>query len=106
VFIYTPANYALNLKDTSIFTLNSFNLNYFSVQEQDTIKNPKQAELGQLLFYDPILSGNNKRACASCHKAELAFTDGLEKATDFDKQHQLNRNTPTLLNTIFQKIFL
>ena len=30
---------------------------------------------GRLLFYDPILSGNNQRSCASCHKPEQCFTD-------------------------------
>jgi cytochrome c peroxidase len=33
-------------------------------------------ELGRRLFYDPILSGDSTQACASCHKQNLAFTDG------------------------------
>jgi cytochrome c peroxidase len=33
-------------------------------------------ELGRHLFYDKRLSGNETQACASCHKQELAFTDG------------------------------
>lgn len=33
-------------------------------------------ELGRHLFYDKRLSGNNLIACATCHKQELAFTDG------------------------------
>lgn len=38
---------------------------------------PAKVELGKLLFYDKILSGNQNIACASCHHA-LAFTsDGL-----------------------------
>jgi cytochrome c peroxidase len=35
--------------------------------------------LGRRLFYDPILSGNNQVACATCHQQHLAFTDGLAK---------------------------
>jgi cytochrome c peroxidase len=33
--------------------------------------------LGKKLFYDPILSVNNKQSCASCHKQENAFSDPL-----------------------------
>jgi cytochrome c peroxidase len=33
--------------------------------------------LGRQLFYEKALSLNNTVACASCHKQELAFSDGL-----------------------------
>lgn len=36
--------------------------------------------LGQHLFYDPILSGDNTMSCSSCHDPKLAFTDGLAKS--------------------------
>ena len=32
--------------------------------------------LGRMLFYDPILSSDSSMSCASCHRQELAFTDG------------------------------
>jgi cytochrome c peroxidase len=35
-----------------------------------------KVELGRHLFYDQRLSVNGKQSCASCHKQELAFTDG------------------------------
>lgn len=38
---------------------------------------PDQARLGQLLFYDKILSGNQNISCATCHNVDLAGTDGL-----------------------------
>lgn len=38
---------------------------------------PKQAELGQLLFYDRILSGNRNIACSTCHHPSLGTADGL-----------------------------
>lgn len=38
---------------------------------------PKQAALGQLLFYDKILSGNRNIACATCHHPQLGTADGL-----------------------------
>lgn len=38
---------------------------------------PKLAEIGQLLFYDPVLSGNRNISCGTCHHHELASGDGL-----------------------------
>ena len=35
------------------------------------------AEAGQLLFYDPILSGNRNIACATCHHPAHGTSDGL-----------------------------
>ena len=35
-----------------------------------------KVELGRYLFYDTRLSVNGTQSCASCHKQELAFTDG------------------------------
>ncbi|SLN32614.1 cytochrome-c peroxidase [Ruegeria meonggei] len=35
------------------------------------------AQLGQLLFYDPILSGNRNISCATCHHPDLGTSDGL-----------------------------
>ena len=45
--------------------------------------NPMTVEkvaLGRFLFYDTRLSGNQTYACATCHKQDLAFTDGLPQA--------------------------
>lgn len=38
---------------------------------------PAQAKLGQLLFYDRILSGNRNIACSTCHHPDLGTGDGL-----------------------------
>lgn len=38
---------------------------------------PALADLGQLLFFDPLLSGNRNIACATCHHPSLASADGL-----------------------------
>jgi cytochrome c peroxidase len=105
LFPYTPVNYAIDLKSDKVFERASFNLNYFSVQAIDTIGNALQVELGRFLFFDPVLSGNNQRACASCHKPDMAFSDGLQKGRGFINGNALNRNTPSLLNTVFQKHF-
>ena len=48
------------------------------ISEQDFHPfDPKQAELGRLLFYDPILSGNQNIACATCHHHDFGSADGL-----------------------------
>jgi len=38
---------------------------------------PAQAKLGQLLFYDKILSGNQNISCGTCHHHDLGGSDGL-----------------------------
>ncbi len=45
--------------------------------------NPMSAvkvELGRRLFYDKRMSGTGTQSCASCHRQELAFTDGKARA--------------------------
>ncbi|CAA9198159.1 hypothetical protein FLA105534_01978 [Flavobacterium bizetiae] len=66
---------------------------------------PEKIALGKKLFNDPVLSGNNTRSCASCHHAEKAFTDGLERAVSLDGKSMIQRNTPTLTNIAFQRVF-
>jgi cytochrome c peroxidase len=78
-----------------------FNADYFAPDKQAHYS-PEKAELGKLLFFDPILSDNNKRACASCHKPELAFTDARIKSVSFGHD-QLPRNSPTVINSGFQR---
>lgn len=56
-----------------------------------------QVELGKYLFYDPILSRDSSVSCATCHKQELAFTDGLPKGIGIRDQ-EVTRNSPTLAN--------
>jgi cytochrome c peroxidase len=46
----------------------------------DNAMNAAKVELGRYLFYDKRISLNGKESCASCHRQELAFTDGLARA--------------------------
>lgn len=41
-------------------------------------------ELGRMLFYDPILSGDGTQACASCHMQSAGFTDAARFSTGID----------------------
>ncbi len=53
--------------------------------------------LGRMLFYDPILSGNNEQSCSSCHQQKYAFTDG--KRVSIGATGAVGyRNTMTLTN--------
>ncbi|SMX23850.1 Cytochrome c551 peroxidase precursor [Boseongicola aestuarii] len=38
---------------------------------------PEKAKIGQLLFYDKILSGNRNISCGTCHHHDLGGSDGL-----------------------------
>ncbi len=63
------------------------------------ITNPG-ATLGRVLFYDPQLSLNNSIACASCHKQELAFSDGVASSKGFAGK-STPRNSMAILNAGF-----
>ena len=65
---------------------------------------PDKVALGKLLFFDPRLSGDNKMSCATCHRPDKAFGDGLPKAKGAGGK-TLKRNTPSLLNVGFKSIF-
>ncbi|WP_109466786.1 cytochrome-c peroxidase [Albibacillus kandeliae] len=80
-------------------------------------------KLGQLLFYDPILSGNRDVSCATCHHPRFATSDGLslglgdggiglgpDRVTDPANlpEERIPRNAPALFNlgaTEFTRFF-
>jgi cytochrome c peroxidase len=85
----------------NIFNLKAWNPYFYSPDRRSTY-NKTQADLGKMLFFDPLLSGNNERSCASCHNPKLAFTDGAQKSMAFDANSNVMRNAPTLINAAFQ----
>ena len=60
--------------------------------------------LGKKLFYDPILSGNNTKSCASCHRADYAFTDFLSLSIGVGGQLGV-RNSMPIINLAWQPQF-
>jgi cytochrome c peroxidase len=60
-----------------------------------------KAELGRRLFFDPILSGDRTRACATCHIPDLAWGDGRARAAT-RQQGDMDLRTPTLINIAWQ----
>lgn len=56
-----------------------------------------KTKLGQLLFFDPILSGSRTLSCASCHNPALSWGDGLPRSIG-EKRTPLPVRAPTLLD--------
>ena len=44
----------------------------------DNPSTPQRVALGRLLFWDPVLSGQQDVACASCHHPDFGYADGLD----------------------------
>lgn len=58
---------------------------------------PDKRLLGQVLFHDTRLSGDESISCATCHPLDRAGADGLQFSKGIN-DHQLSINTPTVLN--------
>lgn len=95
-------NRLLRQEAKTIFDADAFNVDAFSPGPAFHITAAKTA-LGEKLFYDTRLSGTGTRSCATCHRPDLAFTDGLAKPADIhDPAKLLKRNVPTLINAALQ----
>ena len=84
----------------------------------DNPSNPSIVELGRLLFWDPILSGNKDVACATCHHPDFGYAEnldisigvngvGLGSARHFNEENSIpfvQRNSQSVLNTAFNGI--
>lgn len=58
-----------------------------------------EEELGERLFFDPILSRDSSISCASCHKPEHAFAD--DQPLSGGVFHRTGtRNTPSVMNLV------
>jgi cytochrome c peroxidase len=99
---YNSYNSCVDIRKNSIFDITSFD--HYLNHDADKASQARVL-LGQTLFFDPVLSGNGKRACASCHQPEKAFTDGLTKSLAFEPGESVMRNAPTILNACLQTAF-
>ena len=67
-------------------------------------EDPTEVALGERLFQDVRLSGDNALACATCHRLEHGGADGLPHAmTATGTPHP--RNTPTIFNVAFNAAY-
>jgi cytochrome c peroxidase len=53
-------------------------------------------ELGEMLFFDPILSKDMSISCASCHRPEFGFADNKKLSIGVDSQ-LTRRNAPSVM---------
>lgn len=81
----------------------------------DNPQTPEKIELGRLLFWDPILSGNRDVACVSCHHPRAGYAEdrdlsigvngvGFGRNRRFQTPNSIpfvKRNSPTMLNVAF-----
>lgn len=103
-------DYALNKNNTSIFNKSLYNGQnpkgiFLRVDDEEVLA--QIDKVGKLLYYDPILSGNNLRSCNSCHKSTEYFTDTVNRTSfQFAGKDHLTRNTPSLINTKFNHLLM
>lgn len=63
----------------------------------DNPTTPRGLEIGEQLFFDPILSADSTISCSSCHLPELAFSDGRAVSIGIHGNSG-RRNSPSLAN--------
>lgn len=90
-----------NYQAKSVFAEDLLNANFYAGFDIKKAKEQNRVTLGKILFFDPILSGNNERSCASCHNPDLAFTDGLKTSLAANGEGHILRNSPTIINSVF-----
>lgn len=81
--------------------------------------NPSLFDLGEMLFNEPLLSGNENIACSTCHMPDNYTIDqlslpigeggtGLGVERTLDEGHLISRNSPALFNVsnpLYNKLF-
>ncbi|HMF70833.1 MAG TPA: cytochrome-c peroxidase, partial [Flavitalea sp.] len=77
-------------------------INKMSFPHREDENDTSVTALGKQLFFEPALSGNNTRSCATCHSPATFFGDGLSRNRSIDGRSDLPRNTPSLLYVCYQ----
>lgn len=75
--------------------VNSMYHGLWKLEGRDLKLEPQKIDLGRLLFFDPILSGDQKMACSSCHEPGKAFSG----------THTGLRSVPGLINLAYNPKF-
>jgi len=102
--IWEPVNNKpFNFDAPTFFEDDSFNSEFFTPITNRNASE-KHIALGKKLFSEPKLSANGKMACITCHNPEKGWADGVVLNKD-NSGNPLQRNTPTLINSVFQKSF-
>ena len=102
---YSLDNNCNSIFNKSLYTAQNSKGIYSLVEDKKMLADLKA--VGKLLFYDPILSGNNGRSCASCHKPTEYFTDtSFATSLKFDQKQRQERNTPSLINVVYNHLLM
>ncbi len=102
---YTLNNDCYSIFDKSLYTPQNSKGVYSLVSDKEILSEIRAT--GKKLFYDPLLSGNNQRSCASCHKPKEFFTDtSAATSLQFDGKQRLPRNTPSLVNVVYNHLLM
>ena len=102
---YTLNKHATSIFDKSLFRGQNNKGVYIGIDDTSQLEELKAA--GKLLFYDPVLSVNNKRSCASCHIPAQYFTDTtVATSLQLNQKSLLPRNTPSLVNVIHNHLLM
>jgi cytochrome c peroxidase len=72
-----------------------------TVDPADNPSSPQKIALGARLFFDKGLSADGSVSCASCHRPERVFSDGLAQSVGIGRKVG-TRNAPSLVNAGFQ----
>ena len=75
-----------------------------SLVEEQTVEPITEEELGQQLFFDPILSLDSTISCATCHKPEFAFADTVAFSKGVGDSLGI-RNTPSVMNITYRPFY-
>ncbi len=76
----------------------------------DNPQTDDKVALGKLLYFDPILSGKNDMACATCHHPDMGFSDSRDQSMGFGGKGLgrerkngavIKRSAPTIWNAAF-----
>ncbi len=89
-FAYDPTPYKFNIPLTYGWSL-------FPVPA-DNQQTEAGVRLGRKLFYEPMLSANNGKSCASCHNPAFAFSDKGNAFSEGVTGQKSTRNSMSLFN--------
>ncbi len=107
----TDSNESEELLDIGqVSTIEIDNVILTSLPKSIVLADQAKVDLGRLLFWDPILSGDRDVACATCHLPEFGYADGRERSIGVGgvgsgpnrvEGHTgiVTRNAQTILNT-------
>ncbi|MEO9954905.1 cytochrome c peroxidase [Nonlabens sp.] len=93
-----PLQMAIDNNASSLFSKEALSIDYFAGHKVTPLTEDKIA-LGKRLFNDNNLSSSKEISCATCHKSDLAFSDGLAIPKG------LTRNSPSLTYSAYQQDF-